>query len=170
MSKHGIHVYPLKVEAITQFPPPCTITQLQSHQGKANFLRRFIANHAQITKGFMKLLKKDTPFVWDEQAQNSFKELKSTLTNTSLLSPPNYNKDFLLYLVSFNTTIVMVLVQTDEQHNKHVIYYLSKGIVGVEFRYAHVEKLALIAVIVVQGLWNYILLQSTTIMYNTNPM
>jgi hypothetical protein len=62
ISATGIMVDPLKVEAIIQFPPPRTILQLQSLQGKANFLRRFIANYAEITKGFMHLLKKDVPF------------------------------------------------------------------------------------------------------------
>jgi hypothetical protein len=39
VSNKGIMVDPLKVEAIVQFPPPCTVPQLQSLQGKANFLR-----------------------------------------------------------------------------------------------------------------------------------
>jgi hypothetical protein len=51
-------VDPLKVEAILRLPPPHTIHQLQGLQGKANFLRRFIVNYANITKGFMHLLKK----------------------------------------------------------------------------------------------------------------
>jgi hypothetical protein len=78
-------VDPLKVEAIIQFPPPCTILQLQSLQAKANFLRRFITNYAEITKGFMRLLKKDVPFHWDDAAQCSFDALKHALTISPLL-------------------------------------------------------------------------------------
>jgi hypothetical protein len=63
----GIMVDPLKVEVIVQFPSPCTIPQLQSLKG-IFFLRRFITNYADITKGFMCLLKKDIPFHWDEAA------------------------------------------------------------------------------------------------------
>jgi hypothetical protein len=63
VSETGIMVDPLKVEAILQLPPPRTIRQLQGLQGKSNFLRRFIVNYANITKGFMRLLKKDTPFI-----------------------------------------------------------------------------------------------------------
>jgi len=59
----------LKVEVILQLPPPRMIRQLQGLQGKANFLRQFIVNYANITKGFMCLLKRDAPFIWDEQAQ-----------------------------------------------------------------------------------------------------
>lgn len=76
ISKHGIMVDPLKVEAILQLSPPRTIRQLQSLQGNANFLRRFIANYAEITKGFMRLLKKEVPFYWDDRAQRYFEALK----------------------------------------------------------------------------------------------
>ena len=39
ISKHGIMVDPLKVEAILQLSPLCTVRQLERLQGKANFLR-----------------------------------------------------------------------------------------------------------------------------------
>ena len=122
-------VNPLKVEAIVQFPPPCTILQLQSLQGKVNFLRRFIANYAEITKGFMRLLKKDVPFHWDNATQRYFDALKHALTTSPLLRPPNYNKDFLLYLAAAESTIDMVLVQEDDLFSEYVIYYLSRGLV-----------------------------------------
>jgi hypothetical protein len=91
-STTGIMVDPLKVEVIVQLPPPCTVPQLQSLQGKANFLRRFIANYAKITKGFMHLLKKGVPFHWDEATQCSFEALKHSLMSVPLLQPANYNK------------------------------------------------------------------------------
>jgi hypothetical protein len=68
VSETEIMVDPLKVEAILRLPPPRTILQLQGLNGKAYFLCRFIVNYANITKGFMHLLKKDTPFIWDEKA------------------------------------------------------------------------------------------------------
>jgi hypothetical protein len=103
-------VDPLKVEAIIQLPPLRTILQLQSLQGKVNFLRRFITNYAEITKGFMHLLKKDVPFYWDDATQRSFEALKHALKTAPLLRPPNYNNFFLLYLATTESTIGMVLV------------------------------------------------------------
>jgi hypothetical protein len=94
----GIMVYPLKVGAILRLPPPRTIRQLQGLQGKNNFLRRFIVYYATITKGFMRLLK-DTPFIWDERAQESFDALKKALVSTPLLKSPDYSRDYLLYIV-----------------------------------------------------------------------
>jgi hypothetical protein len=101
------------------------IPQLQSLKGKANFLWRFVANYAKITKGFMRLFKKGVPFYWDEVAQHSFEAFKHALTSAPLLQPPNYKKYFLLYLVVEETTIGMVLVQEHDLLKEHVIYYLS---------------------------------------------
>jgi hypothetical protein len=125
VSTTGIMVDPLKVESIIQLPPPGTILQLQSLKEKANFLIHFIANYAEITNGFMRLLKKDIPFYWDDAAQHSFEMLKHALTTAPLLRPPNYNKDFLLYLATAESTIVMVIVQEDDFFLEYVIYYLS---------------------------------------------
>ena len=69
VAKNGIGVDHLKVEAISNLPPPRTIVQLQSLQGEENFLRHFVANYTKLTKGFMHLLKKGVPFILDNQAQ-----------------------------------------------------------------------------------------------------
>jgi hypothetical protein len=68
------------------------------------------------------------------------------------------------------STIAMVLVQEDDDGAEHVIYYLSKSLSGPELRYSHVEKLALAAVIVVQRFKHYILLHTTTVIVDSNPM
>jgi hypothetical protein len=60
---------PLKVQAITKIPPPRNLRQLQSLQGKANFLRRFVPDYAIHAHGFLRLLRHDIPFHWDEHAQ-----------------------------------------------------------------------------------------------------
>ena len=90
------------------------ITELQSLQGKEKFLRRFVCNYAERTHGFMRLLKKDTPFIWDDFIQHAFDDLKHALTHAPVLQPPSYAKDYSLYVVASFSTIGMVLVQTEE--------------------------------------------------------
>ena len=65
------------------------------------------------------------PFFWDEQAQESFDALKRALASAPLISPPDYSRNFLLYVVMSLETIGMVLVLEDEELQEHVIYYLS---------------------------------------------
>jgi len=169
ISTEGIRIDPFKVEAILQFPPPSSIRQLQSIQGNANFLRRFIANYAKITKGFMHLFKKGVPFLWEDFAQRSFDALEKALTSAPLLSLLNYSRDFLLYLAAAESTFGMVLVQEDDYFYEHVIYYLSQGLVGPELHYSLVNKLALEVVHAIWRLWNYILLRKTFVLAAVNP-
>jgi hypothetical protein len=86
-----------------------------------------------------------------------------------LLRPPNYNKYFLLYSVVAESTIGMVLVQEDHFLSEYVIYYLSRGLVGLELNYSHVEKLALVAIYDVQRFCHYILFRKTTVIVVVNP-
>ena len=124
VSNAGIRVYPSKVEEIINLPPPSTLHQLQSLQGKEFFLRQFIPNYAELTKGFTRLLKHNIPFFWDEVTDRYFNALKHALTHAPLLHPPNYNQDYFLYLATSNSMIGMVLVQEYEFHIEHVIIIL----------------------------------------------
>ena len=63
----------------------------------------------------MHLLKKDTPFVWDEIAQLAFEALKKALLSAPLLHPPDYSCDFILYMAAFESTIGVVLVHEDDE-------------------------------------------------------
>ena len=63
VSKEGIRVDPLKVEAILQLYPPCNIRHIQCLQGMTNLLQRFMFYFSNLTKGFMCLLKKHTLFI-----------------------------------------------------------------------------------------------------------
>ena len=87
-----------------------------------------------------------------------------------MLRPPNYHRDYTLYLDDADTTIGMVLVQDDDDGTKHVIYYLSRNLLDMESRYAYVEKLALAVVCAVQHFCHYILLRTTTVISDCNPM
>ena len=63
----------------------------------------------------------------------------------------------------------MVLIQEDDALTEHVIYYLSRGLIGLELRYSLIEKLALAAVHAVQRLRHYILLRKTFVLAAVNP-
>ena len=72
------------------------------------------------------MLKKGVPFHWDGIAQKVLDSLKDGLVQASLLYPPDYQRDYFLYLVIAVTTIAMVLVQEDNVVTEHPIYYLSQ--------------------------------------------
>jgi hypothetical protein len=98
----------------------------------------------------MHLLKKETPFIWDEQAQEFFDAFKKALVSMPLLKSLDYGRYYLIYVTASEEMIGMVLVQEDDDLSEYVIYYLSRNLVGLELKYSHVEKLALATVHTVQ--------------------
>ena len=72
-------------------------------------------------------------------------------------------------MVVAESTIGMVLVQEDELFLEYVIYYLSRGLVGLELNYSHIEKLASETVHAVQRFHHYIVFCKTTVIAIMNP-
>ena len=56
--------------------------------------------------------------------------MKQALPFTLLFSPPDFTKDFILYLSAFENAIIGVFVQEDDARQEHVIYYVSQNIFG----------------------------------------
>jgi hypothetical protein len=110
VAQNGITVDPLKVQAITEIPPPRNLRQLQSLQGKANFLRCFVPDYTIRAHGFLRLLRHDIPFHWDDYAQQSFDDLKTAPSNAPLISAPDYNCDYILYVSASAVSVDGVLV------------------------------------------------------------
>jgi hypothetical protein len=110
VSQSGITVDPLKVQAISEIPPPRNLRQLQSLQGKANFPRRFVPDYAIRAHGFPRLLCHNIPFHWDDHAQQSFDDLKTTHSNAPLISAPDYNRDYILYVSASTVSVAVILV------------------------------------------------------------
>jgi hypothetical protein len=163
-------VDPIKVQAIIEIPPPWNLCQLQSLQRKANFLRRFVPDYATLAPCFLRLLHHDIPFHWDEHAQKSFDDLKMALSNTPLISSPDYNCDYILYISASAISVAGVLIQIDDDDREHVINYVSKNMSGPPLKYKHEEKLALAAILTIQKLCHYILLCTTKVVTDSNPM
>ena len=76
ISGEGIAVDPAKVETVTKWETPTTVGEIRSFLGLAGYYRRFIENFSKIVKPMTELLKKDTKFIWIEECEASFQELK----------------------------------------------------------------------------------------------
>ena len=85
VSTEGIEVDPKKVEAIRNWKPPRTVKGIQSFLGFCNFYRRFIRNYGVVAKPLVRLTKNNTPFVFNDNCTEAFKELKDRLTSSLIL-------------------------------------------------------------------------------------
>ena len=101
------------------------------------------------------------PFFWDQHAQDAFYALKQALDSAPLLSAPDFTKDFILYVSASKNAIAGVLVQEDDAHQEHVIYYVSQKLTSPPLRYSTEENMALAIVFLIQNTRHYIIANHT---------
>ena len=72
INKRGVAVNPSKVEAVTKWEPPTTVTEVRSFLGLAGYYRMFIKGFSQLALPLTKLIRKGVPFEWNEKCEESF--------------------------------------------------------------------------------------------------
>jgi ribonuclease HI len=87
-------------------------------------------------------LQKDQKFVWGDEQQKAFNEIKEYMKEPPVLVPPQLNKHFKLYVVADTQTIGSALIQEFEGKER-VVAYLSRKLLDPETRYSAAEKLCL---------------------------
>ncbi len=79
---------PSHVKAVTDFPRPATVKELQGFLGLINFYRRFIPAAAAILKPLTDSLPGADRLTWSPEMQAAFEGSKEGLAKTTLLSHP----------------------------------------------------------------------------------
>jgi hypothetical protein len=80
VGKDGVKPDPEKVDKMINYPELKNIRELQGILGLFSYYRRFIKDFAQIADSLYKLLKKDTPYMWTQDQQKAFENLRNKLT------------------------------------------------------------------------------------------
>ena len=146
VDKDGIHTTHDKIKAVQNFPTPKTTDNVRSFLGLAGYYRAFIRNFATIASPLTRLLKKNVPFHWNNDHQQSFDTIKSALTQAPVLSFPDYTLPFILCTDASARGIGSVLMQRVEGQHPHVIAFASRVLNDAESRYSvtQMEALALV--------------------------
>ena len=90
----GIHVDEEKIQAIKDWPVPKNVSQVRSFHRLAGFYRRFVKDFSTIAAPLNNLTKKDVPFLWGDEQDKAFQELKRKLCEAPLLQLPDFVKTF----------------------------------------------------------------------------
>jgi hypothetical protein len=90
----GIQPDPGKVDKVKNFPIPTNITELRGFIGLASYYHHFIQDFATIVEPMNHLLRKDIPYLWNENCQTSFEILKEKLTTAPILIYPDLPNHF----------------------------------------------------------------------------
>ena len=147
MSAQGIRVDPTKIEAVVNWKPPRSVTEVRSFLGLAGYYRRFVKGFFVIASPLTKLLRKGIKFEWSYKCQNSFQQLKGTLVEAPVLTQPTSRKEYTLYSDASGIGLGCVLMQDGK-----VVAYASRQLKPHEQNYP-THDLELVAVVFALKIW-----------------
>ena len=115
--------------------PPKMIKDIQCFTDRVATLNRYVAKSVERCLPFFKVLKKMKNFLWIEECQKSFDELKRYLSFPPLLTKPKDGERLYLYLSIMSSILVW-----KEGKIQKLIYYASKALREKEIRYSKLEN------------------------------
>nr|GEU74623.1 RNA-directed DNA polymerase [Tanacetum cinerariifolium] len=130
VSADGITMDCAKVKAITEWPRPKIVIEIKSFLGLVGYYRRFVEGFSRLALPLTKLIRKGEKFVWDEEREKSFEELKKRLVFAPILTLPSGSGGFQIYSDALKKGLGCVLMQ----HGK-VIAYTSRQLKPYEANY-----------------------------------
>ena len=101
-----------------------TIKEVQSLMGKVVALNRFLSKATNKCLPFFKTLKQ--AFIWTDECEATFQDLKGYLSNPPLLSPSKEDEDLFLYLAMFAIVMSATLIREKDKVQRPV-YYISQA-------------------------------------------
>ena len=114
-----------RLEAIQNLKPPTTQKVCRSFAGVVNFVSIVCPELQKLLKPIYELTKKGRPFIWGEEQQKAFDEIKSRLLKPPVLSMPGRRGRFLLHSDTSKFATGSALYQVQDGKPK-LIAYVSK--------------------------------------------
>ncbi|KAL6318509.1 hypothetical protein AAG906_000587 [Vitis piasezkii] len=130
VTKDGISVDPRKVDVVSNWRRPTTVTEIRSFLGLAGYYRRFIEGFSKIALPLTSLTQKGVKFEWSDDCERSFQELKNRLVIAPILTIPSGSGGFVVYSDASRQGLGCVLMQ----HGK-VVAYASRQLKSYERNY-----------------------------------
>ncbi|GFS65377.1 retrovirus-related Pol polyprotein from transposon 297 [Trichonephila clavipes] len=135
ISKEGIETDNKKIRAITEMKPPKNNREVSKFLGMTGWYQKFIPRYADICEPLYQLKKKGAKFNWSGEAQESFDQIKRTLTEAPILQLPNFSEQFNLFTDASGVGIGAVL-----QQNQKPIAFASRTLNKAERNYTVTER------------------------------
>ena len=127
---------PEKIEAVTEWPRPTTVTEIRFFLGFLSYYRRFIPNLSKVAKPLNKLLqklegtsnqKKKFKVQWGPEQQVAYETLQRLCTEAPLLACADFKSSFILNIDASSDWFGEVLYQ-DQDGQRRVIAYASRSL------------------------------------------
>jgi hypothetical protein len=128
------------------------VTEIRSFLDLAGYYRQFIENFSETANPMTELLKSNTLYMWSDNCEASFHELKTRLSTTPILTLPDASKGFVVYYDALRQGLSCMLMQGGK-----VVAYATRQLRKHEENYP-THDLELAAVIHALKIWRHYLM------------
>lgn len=140
ITSKGLTMDKKKVQAVLEWPVPKSLSELRSFIGFANFYRRFIKSYSSVIHPLVALTRKGTPYVWSEECQKSFENLKQSFTQAGLLRHFDPSRPLVLETDASDYAVAGILSQVFEDGVLYAIAFFSRKMTPAELNYEIHDK------------------------------
>ncbi len=161
-----------KVSAIAEFPVPTSRKELRRFLGMAGYYRNFCKNFSTVVSSLTSLISPLRAFLWSDECQNAFENVKALLCSVPVLAAPAYDKAFKLEIDASFVGAGAVLIQEDIYGIDHPVCYFSRKFNKSQLNYSTIEKETLALLLALQYFDVYLSSSNLPIMVFTdhNPL
>lgn len=139
VSHAGVRPDPEKTAAVARFPVPTDKKAVRRFLGLCAYYRRFIADFARIASPLTRLTRDDVAFVWNDEQERAFNDLRRRLQTPPVLAHFDDAAPTMLHTDASNVGLGAVLVQWQDNAER-VIAYASRTLTRAEANYSTTEK------------------------------
>uniref|UniRef100_A0A674CT74 Gypsy retrotransposon integrase-like protein 1 n=1 Tax=Salmo trutta TaxID=8032 RepID=A0A674CT74_SALTR len=192
ISQNGVATDPSKIEAVTTWPKPETVTALRSFLGFCGYYRRFVKDYSKVSYplnqllcGYLPSAKKgrkskeekaylnpSEPFGsrWDAKCELAFETLKESLTKAPVLGFADPQLPYVLHVDASREGLGGVLYQ-DQGEGPRPVAFVSRSLTASERNYpAHKLEFLALKWAVVDKLHDYLYGAKFEVRTDNNPL
>lgn len=131
------------------------VTDLRAFVGFTSYYRKHVKNFARVAKPLYELTEKGEKFIWTENREHAFQELKERLSWAPVLAYPDLNERFILDADASQSAVGAVLSQT-VNGEEQVIAYFAKALSKPEQKYCVTRKELLGVILAIKHYHTYL--------------
>ncbi|GBG65811.1 hypothetical protein CBR_g53782 [Chara braunii] len=170
VTAQGIRPLADKIEAPRVWPKPTNTMDVRSFMGLAGYYQRFITGYSRIDASMTRLQSPKVPFVFDDDARQSFQALKTTMLMAPVLSIYDPTLPTRVTTDASSYGIGAVLEQHDDD-DWHLVEYFSHKVPPIN-SLDDARKKELLALVMALKRWRHFLLERRrfTWVMDKNPL
>ena len=107
-----------RIDGFQKLEPPTNMKALQRYLGTINFFAKYVYGMQPILQPLYNLLHKENNFKWTKEHQQTFEQMKRTITHKLELTMPDTTKSFYMITDASNTGIGAALLQQHPTERK----------------------------------------------------